>query len=161
MGIEECNRIKEICTKLKLHPEYLEHEAVRTSEEAANIRGMKLEQGIKALLFTNEQEFVIVNIPAHKKVNTKKVAQELDWQKNKMRMATQEEVMTKTGCQIGAVPPFGHKETIPLLIDNEVFTYKDNSYNIGLRTHSLNMKQADTKKIFENIPCTKGDFTKE
>ena len=69
MGIEEVNRIKNEFSKLKLHPIYLEHEPVITSEDAAKTRGFALKQGIKALLFTNDAgQWVIVNVPADKKV---------------------------------------------------------------------------------------------
>ena len=116
MGIEEVNKIKEIFKETNITPVYLEHEAVITSEDAAKTRGFELKQGIKAILFTNDNnEWIVVDVPADRKVDQKKVAGFLNWSKNKIRMATEEEVMQKTGCEIGAVPPFGHKEKIRIL----------------------------------------------
>ena len=94
MGLEEVNRIKKIFSELQLHPTYREHAAVITSEEAARTRGDQLKEGIKALLFTNgKTQWVIVDVPADKKVDQKKVAEQVGWSKGKIRMATPEEVL--------------------------------------------------------------------
>ena len=55
MGKEEMERIKKTFSRLNLHPTYLEHEEVITSEDAAKTRGFELRQGIKALVFTNDE----------------------------------------------------------------------------------------------------------
>ena len=78
MGQEEVDRIKDFFSQMQIFPVYLEHEAVITSEDAAKTRGFKLKQGIKAILLTNEKDFVVVNIPADKKVDIKKVAEKIN-----------------------------------------------------------------------------------
>lgn len=161
MGKGEMARIKEIFSKLKLNPTYLEHEEVVTSEEAARTRGFELKQGIKALVFTNDGDgWVVVDIPADKKVDVKKVAQQMNWSKNKTRMATPEEVMEKTGCQIGAVPPFGHKNSIPVLVDKTIYNNKESAFNIGLRTNSVKIRTQEMKIVFKEIGAIEGDFIK-
>ena len=65
MSINELEKIKSEFTRLGLHPTYLEHEPVITSEDAAKTRGFALKQGIKALLFTDGKGgWVIVDVPA-------------------------------------------------------------------------------------------------
>lgn len=161
MSQAEMERIKAFFTELNLHPTYLEHEAVITSEDAAKTRGFQLKQGIKALLFTNDNnDWVIVYIPADKKVDQKKVAEILQWPKSKIRMATAEEVMQKTGCEIGAVPPFGHKEQIQILVDIGVYDNEDSAFNIGLRTHSVKIKTELMKKVFAKLNAREGVFSK-
>ncbi len=161
MSIEEVNRIKKIFAQLKLHPIYREHAAVVTSEEAAKTRGDQLKQGIKALLFTNgDNRWVVVDVPADQKVDQKKVAETLGWSKGKIRMATPEEVMQKTGCEIGAVPPFGHKETIQILVDTGVYDNQESAFNIGLRTQSVKIPTAEMKTVFETHRAVEGNFTK-
>jgi len=162
MAIEEVNRIKKVFEHLNLHPTYREHAAVITSEEAAKTRGDQLKEGIKALLFTNgEDQWVIVDVPADQKVDQKRVAEELGWSKGKIRMATPEEVMQHTGCEIGAVPPFGHKEEIPILVDLGVFENQKNAFNIGLRTHSVKIPTAEMKILFNKINAVDGSFSKK
>ena len=53
MGKEEVERIKKIFEDLELNPEYLEHEEVVTSEEAARLRGFELKQGVKAIILAH------------------------------------------------------------------------------------------------------------
>jgi len=154
-------RIKKTFFELNLHPTYREHEAAITSEEAAKTRGDQLKEGIKALLFTNgEDQWVVVNVPADRKVDQKKVAEALGWSKGKVRMATQEEVMKKTGCQIGAVPPFGHKDKIQILFDAEIFENEMNSFNIGLRTDSVRIRSEEVKNVFDHVGAVEGEFTR-
>ena len=162
MGNTEVELIQKKFVEYDLHPNYREHEAVITSEEASKTRGDLLKQGIKALLFTNgKEEFVIVNIPADRRVDQKKVAQAIGWPKGAVRMATQEEVMEKTGCEIGAVPPFGHKNAIPILIDKGVYENQENAFNIGLRTKSVKIKTAEIKVLFEKEKVLEGNFVKD
>ena len=140
MSLAEVDRIKAFFAFLDIHPTYLEHQPVITSADAAQTRGFQLKQGIKALLFTNGTDWIIVDLPADKKVDQKKVAEVLSWSKGKIRMATQEEVLEKTGCEIGAVPPFGHEQVIPLLVDESIYENQESAFNIGLRTHSVKIK---------------------
>ena len=162
MGNTEVERIKKKFVEYDLHPTYREHEAVITSEEASKTRGDLLKQGIKALLFTNgKKDFVIVDLPADKKVDQKKVASTMNWSKGATRMATQEEVMEKTGCEIGAVPPFGHKNAIPILVDKGVYENQKNAFNIGLRTKSVKIKTAEMKVLFGKEKVLEGNFVKD
>ncbi|PIN87856.1 hypothetical protein COV12_01615 [Candidatus Woesearchaeota archaeon CG10_big_fil_rev_8_21_14_0_10_32_24] len=149
MAIEEVNRIKQIFSKLNINPNYLEHEPVLTSEDASRTRGFSLKQGIKALVFTYNNEWVVVDILADQKVNLKKVAGILDWSKSKIRMATPEEVEMETGCIIGAVPPFGHKSETKILVDNHIFENDVSAFNIGLRTHSVIINTELMRKVFD------------
>lgn len=138
---------------------YLEHEAVTTSEDAARTRGFALKQGIKAIVLTNGNDWLVVDVPADKKVNMKAVAEQKGWSNGKTRMATAEEVMEKTGCEIGAVPPFGHKENIPLFVDKGVFENIESTFNIGLRTQSVKLKTVDVKKVFDILMAVIGNFS--
>ncbi len=160
MGKEEVERIKNIFSELNLHPVYREHAPAITSEEASKTRGDELRQGIKALLFTNEKEFVMVNLPADQKVDVKKVSETLNWQKSSMRMATPEEVMQQTGCEIGAVPPFGHKNNLHIIVDIQIYKNQESAFNIGLRTHSVKMPTMEMKTVFAHFKAKEGKFTK-
>lgn len=161
MGIEEVNKIKSIFKELVISPTYSEHEEVKTSEEAARVRGGELKQGVKALVFTNESDFVIVDVPADKKVDQKAVCDFLGWSKKKIRMANPDEVLKQTGCIIGGVPPFGHKNNLKILVDNGIFDNEFNEFNIGLRTNSVKIRTEDLKTVFEKINAINGSFAKD
>ncbi|MBI4152030.1 hypothetical protein HY496_03595 [Candidatus Woesearchaeota archaeon] len=162
MGHEEVTKIKAFFRGLNIHPRYLEHKAVITSDDAAKTRGFALRQGIKAILLTNGSgEWVIIDIPADQKVDIKKVAEELNWSKGKTRMATPEEVLQKTGCEVGAVPPFGHRELIPVLVDRQVYENHESAFNVGVRTQSVVIETTLMKKVFENVNAREGNFVRE
>ncbi|MBU1252027.1 MAG: hypothetical protein KJ905_03515 [Nanoarchaeota archaeon] len=159
MSLNEVDKIKSILSEVGANPVYSEHEAVRTSEDAVRVRGGKLSQGIKAILFTTETDWVVVDIPADKKVDVGKVARHLGWSRGRLRMATPDEVLQKTGCEVGAVPPFGHKENLKILVDEGVFDNQENSFNIGLRTHSAKVRTEDVRRVFDRIGAFVGEFS--
>ncbi len=161
MSINELERIKNEFVRLGLHPEYLEHEPVITSEDAAKTRGFELRQGIKSLLFTDGKgSWAIVDVPADRKAHMKKVAEARGWTKKDVRMATPEEVLDITGCEVGSVPPFGHKTPVPILVDRNVFDNQISAFNIGLRTNSVKIATSEMKTLFGAISAIEGEFTK-
>lgn len=160
MGGKEVQRIKDEFSCLKLHPVYLEHEITITSEDSARVRDSELGQGIKALVFTDENDWVVVNVPANKKADLKKVTLFLKWSRKNIRMGTKEEVFEKTGCETGAVPPFGHKNAIKILVDRGVYDNVESDFNIGLRTKSVKIPTEEMKIVFDKIGAIEGDFVK-
>ncbi len=161
MGMEEVKKIKNLFAKEKFNVQYLEHEEVITSEDAAKTRGFELKQGIKAIVLTNGKgDFVVADISADKKVDVKKIAENCNWPKSSIRMATEDEVMEKTGCKMGAVPPFGHKENLKIFVDLGIYDNETSTFNIGLRTISVRINAPDVRKIFEDLNGTEGNFSK-
>ena len=73
-------------------------------------------------------------------------------------MATKEKVEEMTGCEIGSVPPFGHKTLIPILVDRLVFDNKESAFTIGLRTNSVKIRTREMKDLFKEIDAKEGDF---
>jgi len=162
MSLNELQKIKTIFSSLNLHPTYLEHEPVITSEDAAKTRGFALKQGIKALIFTDGKgSWVVVNIPADQKVDQKKVATARGWSKGSTRMATPAEVLEITGCEIGSVPPFGHKTSVPILVDSSVYDNTESAFNIGLRTNSVQIPTVEMKAVFKEVGAVEGQFVRE
>ena len=161
MSIVEVDNIKKIFSELQLHPAYLEHEPVLTSEQAANTRGFELKQGIKSILFTNGSgEYAVADVPADKKVNQKALAEAVGWSKSVVRMATPSEVLEITGCEIVSVPPFGHKKQIPIFVDFGVYDNEESDFNIGLLTHSVKIKTEEMKTVFSHFKAKEGRFVK-
>ena len=130
-----------------------EHEAVRTSEEAAKIRGVDLKSGVKALLLkTEEGRFIMVLIEADKKIDFELIAH-MEKTK-KLRLARPEEVLNETGCQIGGVPPFGHTKNgqpvkIKTYMDKNILRNEFVNCNAGDRTVSVSMRGKDLEKVIE------------
>lgn len=125
--------------------EAYEHEAVKTSEEAAKIRNTPLHAGAKALVMFADEKPVMVAIAGDQKVDTK-VFKELYGVRD-LRMATPDEVQKVTGVSIGAVPPFGHIFNIPFYMEKGLRENKNIFFNAGLHTKSISLSEKDYEKV--------------
>lgn len=131
--------------------ETFEHEAVRTSEEAAKIRvGYSIKQGAKALIVrvrtATEKYFVMLVVPGDMKFSNDKVKKILD--AKDIRFATAEEVTELTeGIEFGGVPPFGNLFGLKVVADQTVFKNEKIIFNAGDRKFSIAMKSKDYMKI--------------
>jgi Ala-tRNA(Pro) deacylase len=123
----------------------LHHEPVRTSEEAARVRGTPLEQGAKALVFRADERLLLVIVPAHRRVDTRVVKRALGI-KN-LRMIDAEELMTLTGLEVGAVPPFGNLLDLPAYVDERLVALPRICFNAGSRTTSVILATADFVRL--------------
>ena len=119
----------------------LRHAPVYTSEEAAAVRGVPLASGAKALVVKGGDEFVLIVVPADRKLDGKKGRAALGVKGT--RFATREEVEQLTGLQPGSIPPFGSLFGLktycdPALSDNETI-----NFNAGDHAISVSMSCAD------------------
>ena len=83
----------------------LRHEPVFTSEQAAAVRGTPLSSGAKALVLKAGDGFLLVVLPADRKLDSKKARDALGVKS--LRFASKEEVLQLTGLEPGSIPPFG------------------------------------------------------
>jgi len=134
----------------------MQHEAVRTSEEAARVRGTPLEQGAKALVFRADGQIVLLVIPANRRVDSR--AFKSAFGVKDLRMVSADELREQTGMEVGAVPPFGHLMGLPTYVDERLLELPQISFNAGSRTFSVIMATADYRRLAE--PTT-GRFAAE
>src|SRR5437016_14160864 len=83
----------------------LRHEPVFTSEQAAAVRGTPLSSGAKALVVKAGDRFVLLVLPADRKLDNRQARERLG--AKAIRFASREEVEQFTGLQPGSIPPFG------------------------------------------------------
>ncbi|MEM3154282.1 MAG: YbaK/EbsC family protein, partial [Candidatus Woesearchaeota archaeon] len=102
-------RIKKLLDDNKIQYVVLTHEPVYTSEQAAKMRGKGIEiglkRGAKAMIFKCKDKFVQCILPANKIVDVKKLKALVGCTP---KLASPEEVLKLTDCEIGSVPPFGN-----------------------------------------------------
>ena len=138
-------KIIDALEKEKMEHEVMEHKAVYTSQEAADVRGTTLEQGCKALVCKIEKGFVQIVLSAAKELDLKKAKKELDVQF--AELADAEDVKKISGVSIGAVPPFGNLFGLKVYVDKSVLDNKEVAFNAGLHTKSIKMKASDLVKV--------------
>jgi Ala-tRNA(Pro) deacylase len=136
--------------------ETFEHEPVRTSEEAAQIRtGYELHHGAKAIILRVKKSnankfFVMLVFPADQKFDKAKVKGYFE--AKDIRFATEDEVLDLTnGVQPGGVPPFGNLFDLPLYVAPELFDNERIVFNAGDRRFSVAMESADYQRLVDPI----------
>lgn len=147
------NKITQFLTEGGVQYEVTEHKAVLTSEEAAEVRGVPLATGAKAMLLKDSGkkltregiEYMMAVLSASCKFSSKQF-KKTSGCKN-FRFATPEEVHNVTGCLPGAVPPFGKMFGIPIWVDRSLGKNETINFNCGLRTKSISMKYEDYFKV--------------
>jgi Ala-tRNA(Pro) deacylase len=119
----------------------LRHQAVFTSEEAAAVRGTPLSSGAKALVVKAGDDFVLLVLPADRKLDSKKARASLGVKA--LRLASREEVEQLTGLQPGATPPFGSLFNLPTYCDPGLALNESINFNAGDHCISVQMTYAD------------------
>ena len=117
------------------------HAPVFTSEEAAAIRGAPLASGAKALVVKAGEEFLLLVVPADRKLDSKKARTHLGVKA--LRFATPEEVAQRTGLQPGSIPPFGSLFGLPTRCDPALALNERINFNAGDHAVSISMTCAD------------------
>jgi prolyl-tRNA editing enzyme YbaK/EbsC (Cys-tRNA(Pro) deacylase) len=148
--------IKNLLDKEGVLYKTFEHEAVRTSEEAARVRPeYSLSQGAKALIVAIkkkntekelEKEFVQIVIRGDAKFNSAKVRHALN--AKDVRFATESEVAEITdGVLPGGVPPFGILWNLRVFMDKTLLQETETIFNAGDRRYSIALKTEDYLKV--------------
>lgn len=151
-------RIKDFLDERGITYKAFEHDAVRTSEEAALVRPeYSLSQGCKALIVrikkrnipkSEERDFVQIVVPGDSKFDPKKVREALNTKD--IRFATEEEVRELTdGVEPGGVPPFGNLFGLRVLVDSGVFAHEETIFNAGDRRYSIAIATDDYKRAVQ------------
>ncbi len=134
-------RIQELLHSHGVTFTFKEHEPVKTSQQAAEIRGTPLHEGAKALVFAADDATVLAVVPAHKRVGTRAFKRAFGI-KN-LRMVNPDELRELTGLPVGAVPPFGSVLELPTYVDRGLLENERISFNAGSRSASIIMACQD------------------
>ena len=134
-------RVESLLTRHGIRFDVLRHAPVYTSEEAAAVRGVPLASGAKALICKVESRFVMLVIPADRKLDSKRVRQALAIRA--LRFASADELRTLTGLAPGAIPPFGSLFGVPAYCDANLANQERINFNAGDHAVSVSMRCAD------------------
>lgn len=123
----------------------LRHAPVYTSEEAAAVRGTPLGSGAKALVVKAAEVFVLLVVPADRRLDSKKARAGLGVKS--MRFATREEVEGLTGLQPGSIPPFGSLFGLPSYCDPALALNETINFNAGDHSVSISLRYAEYARV--------------
>jgi Ala-tRNA(Pro) deacylase len=123
----------------------LRHAPVFTSEEAAAIRGTTLASGAKALVCKADDRFVLIVLPADRKLASKLVRKSA--RVKSLRFATREEVAELTKLTPGSIPPFGSLFGLPTWCDTGLAAQERINFNAGDHAISISLLLADYVRV--------------
>lgn len=115
----------------------LRHAPVFTSEEAAAVRGTALSSGAKALVCKADERFVLVVLPADRRLASKLLRK--SEQVKSLRFATRDEVQQLTGLSPGSIPPFGSLFGLPTWSDELLASEPRINFNAGDHAISISL----------------------
>ncbi|MDT7858945.1 MAG: YbaK/EbsC family protein [Candidatus Aenigmarchaeota archaeon] len=123
-------------------------ETVMNSESAA-----KKTNGIvvKSILLICDDEPILCILLGKDKIDFEKIKKELNCRE--VRLAKAKEVKEISGYDIGAVPPFVHKQKIRTIIDSKVDGLREDEEIYcggGSHYHLLKIRKSDLMRVIEN-----------
>jgi len=117
-------RVKEYLTKYDPNLKIIVlNSTAKTAANAANSLKCDIGAIIKSLLLKIDNEFLICLVSGDKRCSLKKIKRIL--KKDKILMASAEEVKINTGFTIGGVSPVGHIKKLEVFIDKSLNRYNN------------------------------------
>ncbi|MBI5225983.1 hypothetical protein HY994_01950 [Candidatus Micrarchaeota archaeon] len=161
MSETEFEKVKAVLDAASVPYAVLDHAEVVTSEQAAVATGSSLSQRLKCMLVkfvrNGKDFFVMVNLPADKRLDLKKVKDVLKAQDAKL--ASKDDVLLQTGCEFGAVPPVGHLQKLAVIVDLTIFKPEFVEFSAGLKTKSIRLKSSDFRAALKNMGAAGFELT--
>lgn len=139
----------------------LEHgEEALTSEKAAELRGVPLDEMIKTMVFLDDnREVVIAVVPANKKVDLSALKDEANI--GSLKFADEDIIEDKLGYIIGAIPPFFPGKNYPIYMDSKIFWNDQVNFSSGVPEAGIEIELSSFRKIMEEFGATKAPVAED
>jgi len=123
---------------------------VHSVEQAAQERGMSVDQVVRSLVFRlAADQFVMVLMAGTRQVSWPLLRKHLG--QSRLRLATEAEVRQQTGYPLGAVSPFGLPAPMRVLVDESVVAQEEVSLGSGERGTTVILKTGDLMKALGEV----------
>ena len=134
----------------------LHHESVGDPKLYSEKIGTRLSQQAKALLLRcknrdNERSYVVITLPAHKRIDFNKVKEVLGGQIKSVRIAEKEKMFDLTGCLPGELPPLGKPWGLPLIMDRDLLKEEEIYFNAASLNYSIITSPHAIKELEEAV----------
>jgi Cys-tRNA(Pro)/Cys-tRNA(Cys) deacylase len=127
---------------------------IRSLEQAARERGQRPEQVVRSIVFRiSEGEFVMVLIAGPQQITWPTLRACLGV--SRMSMASEAEILAKTGYPLGAVSPFGLPSPMRILVDESVFQEEEISLGSGVRYTTVILSSRDLQRALGEVETGK------
>ena len=114
-------KVADAAEALGLDVEIVEFEkTTRSAQDAADAIGCQVPQIVKSLLFVVDGEPVMALVSGANRLDERKLAALRGVGRKKVKRADADTAKAVTGFSIGGVPPFGHKSSLPVYVDQDL-----------------------------------------
>ena len=94
-----------------------------TVETAAQAAGTQPEQIVKSILFLVDSQPVLAITCGTQHVEQRAIAGLYGVGRKRVKLATPQDVLEVSGYEVGAIPPFGHRQPLTTLLDQRVLEW--------------------------------------
>jgi prolyl-tRNA editing enzyme YbaK/EbsC (Cys-tRNA(Pro) deacylase) len=118
-----------------------------TVESAALAVGTEVDQIIKSILFIADEHPVLAIACGLSNIQQRAIAELYGIGKKRVKLATAEVVLEISGYEVGAMPPFGHRQPLDTLVDRRVLNYSDAYAGGGAENALLHLNPQDIMRV--------------
>lgn len=150
MGVYE--NIRELLQRLGVAYEEIDHPPVSGCEDSLRFRREAGWSGAssKCVLFHARGRYYLVVTTAEKEIVARMFKKEFGTKD--IRFAKREELTRWTGCDPGAVSPFGHvNEALPYYVDEEIFRSDYFMFNPAVPVRSMRIQTGDLRRVYASV----------
>jgi prolyl-tRNA editing enzyme YbaK/EbsC (Cys-tRNA(Pro) deacylase) len=90
-----------------------------TVPDAAKALGVESQQILKSLVFLCNGQPHLVIAAGEVRISYKKLGDALGLSRRKVKMVSPDQALELSGFEVGAMPPFGHRQALPTFIDSD------------------------------------------
>ncbi len=142
------NAYEEICKLFdnnNLSYEILIHDKGVSDDQLLNKFQLILHQGVKSMILKGGDNFYLIALAGDCRLDMKKVKKYFN--KNNIRLATNDEIMSLMGCSIGSCYPIGNIIDMQTYVDNSLLNNKIIFFNPGVPDKWIKIVWEDYVKI--------------
>lgn len=118
-----------------------------TVEAAAQAVNATPEQIIKSILFMVDQQPVLAIACGLSTISRRAIADLYNVGKKRVKLAAPELVLEISGYEVGAMPPFGHRQALNTLIDQKVLEVPEAYAGGGAENALLHLNPHDIQRV--------------
>jgi prolyl-tRNA editing enzyme YbaK/EbsC (Cys-tRNA(Pro) deacylase) len=118
-----------------------------TVETAALAVGTHVDQIIKSILFLADEHPVLAIACGLSNIQRRAIADLYRVGKKRVKLATPEMVLEISGYEVGAMPPFGHRQPLNTVIDRRVLDFSDAYAGGGAENVLLHLNPQDILRV--------------
>jgi prolyl-tRNA editing enzyme YbaK/EbsC (Cys-tRNA(Pro) deacylase) len=127
-----------------------------TVESAAKAVGVQPDQIIKSILFVVDAQPILAIASGFSKINRRAIADLFEVGRKRVKLASPQMVLEISGYEIGAMPPFGHRQKLKTLLDHRVLDFSEayaggGAENVLIHLNPKDLQQATGGTVLDLI----------